>query len=126
MSCGQALVTRTARPCPGNPSSLATCNFFTPGPPDAECHRDSESVCWVVDADSHGRGVIAMDEISPRHRSKSRLLGLLGFWTRYRAKQDEKMIEALSNPDERRDDQAARAEKLASEREAASERFRQW
>lgn len=67
-----------------------------------------------------------MDEISPRHRSKSRLLGLLGFWTRYRAKQDEKMIEALSNPDERRDDQAARAERLASEREAASERFRQW
>lgn len=64
------------------------------------------------------KGVIVMNETAPRRRSKFRLFGLFGFWTRYRAKQDEKMIEAMSNPDERHDIQAARAERLSGEREA--------
>jgi len=59
-----------------------------------------------------------MDEVDSHRRSRFRLFGLFGFWTRHRARQDRKMIEALCNPDGGREVSDAKAAMRVAQAEA--------
>jgi hypothetical protein len=62
-----------------------------------------------------------MDEVPSNSHSRFRVFG---FWKRYRARQDQKYVEAMSNPDLRQEVGAAKGEILESEIEAREECMR--